>query len=51
MPSKWDIYNSQAEASVLERWEAEKVTDLLGVLVATVETFELCFHLAVRKTR
>lgn len=45
--NKWDIYKSQAEANVLERWEPEKIPDLLGAVVATVEAFELHFHLAV----
>lgn len=45
--NKWDIYNSQAEANVLERWEAEKIPDLLGAPVATGEAVELHFHLAI----
>lgn len=45
--NKWDIYNSQAEVNILERWEAEKIPDSLGAMVATVEAFELHFHLAV----
>lgn len=47
LSNKWDIYNSQAEANVLERWEAEKFPDFLGALVATVEAVVLHFHLVV----
>lgn len=48
--NKWDIYNSQAEANVLERWKAEIIPDLLGELLATTEASELCFHLIVSET-
>lgn len=35
--NKLDVYKSQAKENVVERWEAEKIPALLGVLLPQVK--------------